>query len=167
MEQSRRIRSLETCAFHEAGHAVVAWHERIAVRWIAIGSFGGVCRTADPIAGLTIKAGQVDHAWGRGAASIRVDLAGMIAQRRYRRSSFRRRQVGTDIERASTLAFLMMGSDAAAIALLELLYSESQTAVHSHWHRVDAVAGALLKREASLGVGALRGEEALRLIRAA
>lgn len=139
----------EATAFHEAGHAVMVHVEGYAVLACTIdhddqATAGGVMWN-NPLA---VHASELPEDHDRPAAIrsvARIALAGEIAQRRYRASSWRKHQGRTDRETALMLALRLVQSGEQAAALLIGLESQVQDALARHWKLVEAVAAALVR----------------------
>lgn len=120
----------ERIAFHEAGHAVVAIHERLGLRHISIGK-EPECRTN----------WQMNRCTGStAAAQARFYVAGYVADRRYALALAARE--GGENEYDFTQALRLVDQD-----YLERLLMEAERIVATHWTQIEAVAGALLERE--------------------
>jgi hypothetical protein len=78
--------------------------------------------------------------------AIIIRLAGPIAQKRYRRTSWRRWQGGADYAVAADLALRVCGSGELASAFLKWLELRAKALIEEHWPAVERVANALLKQ---------------------
>ncbi len=147
-----RASQREATAYHEAGHAVMVHVEGYAVLACTIehpedldaGMAGGVMWN-NPLA---VHASELPEDHDRPAAMrsvARIALAGEIAQRRYRASSWRRHQGRTDRETALMLAIRLVQSGEQAAALMIGLEAQVQDALARHWRLVEAVAAALVR----------------------
>jgi len=144
-----RATQREATAYHEAGHAVMVHVEGYAVLACTIdhedkGMAGGVMWN-NPLA---VHASELPEDHDRPAAMracARIALAGEIAQRRYRRSRWRRHQGRTDRETALMLAIRLVQSGEQAAALMVGLEAQVQDALARHWRLVEAVAAALVR----------------------
>jgi hypothetical protein len=96
----------QSSAYHEAGHAVVAWYHNIDLEMITLGTAEdemGRTRHVDPLQG-------VDTAWGPTVADrirmeqfVGVCLAGPLAQRNFSLVGFRRAHAEDDWQQAVDL----------------------------------------------------------------
>jgi hypothetical protein len=77
---------------------------------------------------------------------IIIRLAGPIAQKRYRRTSWRRWHGGADYAVAADLALRVCGSGEIASAFLKWLDLRANALVEEHWPAVERLANELLKR---------------------
>lgn len=152
MPSPTRPSQREATAYHEAGHAVMVHVEGYAVLACSIerpedlqaGLAGGVMWN-NPLA---VHASELPEDHDRPAAMrsvARIALAGEIAQRRYRASSWRRHQGRTDREAAVMLAIRLVQSGEQAAALMIGLERQVQDALDAHWQLVEAVAAALVR----------------------
>lgn len=149
-----RAAQREATAFHEAGHAVMVHVEGYAVlactiehgdRGIGGGGMAGGVMWNNPLA---VHASELPEDHDRPAAMrsvARIALAGEIAQRRYRASSWRKHQGRTDRETALMLAIRLVQSGEQAAALMIGLEAQVQDALARHWRLVEAVAAALVR----------------------
>jgi hypothetical protein len=156
-----RARPLEATAFHEAGHAAMAWRERIALKSVSIvpacGSSGRVFHH-NPLAGIRLDCDGSNRARLRAERLVRVCFAGRLAQARYRANSYRRWHSGADDETAMHLLSAISASDrelAAYSRLLEI-QTEQWLALDAVWNRVEALAAELLRRREVSGKEAIR-----------
>ena len=85
-------RDLMATAYHEAGHAVVAWTQRIRIRAASLipadGTDGRVS-FKHLLAGIQLDASRSDASRLKAERHVRVSLAGHLAQRRFDRKSVR------------------------------------------------------------------------------
>lgn len=147
----------EATAYHEAGDAVMVHVEGYAVLACTIEHPGEL--QAGPIGGgmaggvmwnnpLAVHASELPEDHDRPAAIravARIALAGEIAQRRYRASSWRKHQGRTDRETAAMLALRLVQSGEQAAQLMVGLEAQVQDALATHWRLVEAVAAALVR----------------------
>lgn len=152
MKTASRTRQ-EATAYHEAGHAVAAFHLSMPVYIVTIkpdveaGTHGHVLhhnplkRTSDiDIYEMTPKARD------RMERLIMVSLAGGIAQRRYSLRSYRRFHTSGDHDNATCLALRIAGDREGATLLLRYLSHRTENLVRTRWHEFKCVAEALLER---------------------
>ena len=103
----RSTASLEVTAFHEAGHAVAAWHAGLEIHSATIvptPRLDGCVTHANPLYGVHLDCDGSDEARLRAEAAIIVLLAGPAAQRRHNPRSWRSWYGSSDHERAADLA---------------------------------------------------------------
>jgi len=145
-------KALISTAYHEAGHAVVAYIERIKIRKATIvpgKDYLGVVtrqmiekhvRDAFEFAGITpAKRARVE-------SFIMLSLAGGIAERKHRG---RANHIGSraDYETAAGLAMDATGSGEEATAYFRWLYIRTEQIIDAYWYLVEAVAEALLAKQ--------------------
>lgn len=142
----------EATAYHEAGHAVMVHVEGYAVLACSIerpgdlqaGLAGGVMWN-NPLAAHASELPEDHDRPAAIRAVARIALAGDIAQRRYRPSSWRRHQGRTDREVAAMLALRLVQSGEQAAWLVSGLEAQVQEALARHWRLVETVAAALVR----------------------
>lgn len=145
-----RARRREATAYHEAGHAVAAWklgYRPISASIIGADESVGEVRHENPYGN---HAGYDGSELGRLRIerAIIIRLAGPIAQKLYRPTSWRRWQGGADYAVAADLALLVWGSGEIASAFLKWLDLRAKAFIEQNWPVVERVANALLKRGA-------------------
>jgi len=139
----------EAVAYHEAGHAVIAWHEGIGLRSasiIPVGTTGGriihypMFQTINP----EVDTGRRSR--DRVEKSVRISLAGSIAQRKFNSRTYRRFHDEEDLQYAVDLLARIVGSDEALNAYFKLLYIQTRDILNNPdtWAAVESVAAALL-----------------------
>jgi hypothetical protein len=141
--------SREATAYHEAGHAVAAWSVgyRPTTASIEAGNDSvGQVRHEEPFPGISFEFDGSDMARLKIERAIMICLAGPIAQKRYRRSSWRKWHGVADYATATELALRACGSSDIARAFLKWLALRAESLVDDHWSAVERVAIALLKR---------------------
>jgi ATP-dependent Zn protease len=131
-------------AYHEAGHAVVAYHLGVEVRYVTI--------VPDHFSAGHFVYGDLFSARGLGSdranveRAIKICLAGPLAQARLRRRLDRRRGGRQDYDCASGLARYLAG---AAGEREFLRYQERRThaLIEHYWNEIELVAQALIERD--------------------
>jgi ATP-dependent Zn protease len=140
---------LEAAAYHEAGHAVVAWRQRVKVPRVTIlhddDSVAGAAHSRRP-AFLSAasydslpKSAVEDHAL--------VCLAGAESEKRW---TGRYNHVGARSDVESAVAFLRMhaGSDEEVRAWMKLQQVRTRQVVTNMWSEIAAAAKTLVERRA-------------------
>lgn len=141
--------ALEATAYHEAGHAVAAWRQKVAIKSVSIerddDSHGRMLFESFRVPNLETVSGRD---WAE--RHIIVSLAGPLAQRRFRPSSARGWHGKGDYRTALDLTYELQGSAELCTAYLDWLQILTKALVDSNWQHIEAVARALLdKREVS------------------
>ena len=147
----KRTKALRSTAYHEAGHAVMAWHEGLSINEISIvpdhKSSGRIIH-ANPLRGIHLDMDNSNRARIRAESAIRVALAGPIAQRHYNPRGFQHRHAESDYELAKDRILYITGSGEEANAYMNLLEIQTRQIVTGlHWSLVDYLAKALLERQ--------------------
>ena len=135
-------------AYHEAGHAVVAWRLGFKVRRVTITpgeDHDGFAEHDSPLRGIHLDIDNSDRARLRAEKAIMICLAGTLAQRRFAPRSVRLWQGESDRDLATDLALRINGSGEAATAFLAWLNLRTADLIEAAWDSVEALAGALLE----------------------
>lgn len=151
----KRTRALESLAYHEAGHAVMAWLMQIPIRSASISTSvetGGRTRHSDVLEGIHFElpnAGDKDDMKVRLHAEklVKVCEAGPLAQRKYYETAFRRYHGDEDRRRAHHVLSRIVGSERELSAYWTLLTVQAEQLLESNWERVRVLAEALLEKE--------------------
>lgn len=131
-------------AYHEAGHAVVAYRLGAEVRHVTI--------VPDHDSRGHFAHGDLFCALGRGSdranleRAIKICLAGPLAQKRFRRRSYCRRNGRQDYDCATGLARYLAGS-AGEREFLRYQERRTHALVEHYWNEIELVARALLERD--------------------
>ncbi len=147
----RRTKVLESTAYHEAGHAMMAWHEGLWINEISIvpdDDSSGRILHANPLRGIQLDIDNSNRARIRAESAIRVALAGAIAQRHHNPHGFRHRHAEADYDLATDVLLYIVGSGEEADAYMNLLAIQTRQIVTGpHWNLVEYLAKALLERQ--------------------
>jgi hypothetical protein len=141
----------EANAHHEAGHAVIAYalgYKPTSATIVPSRSVRGIVSLPNPLRGIKLDIDGSDRARLRGERAIQICLAGPLAQRHYRRSSWRRYHGGSDFD---TARLHVCGSGEQATAFLRWLEITTRERVKTYWVYIARVAALLLKRESLTG----------------
>lgn len=139
--------ALSATAHHEAGHAVAAWTQNIAVRKISIvkgQGLAGFIHHADIVGGLRPDADRSPRVRLRLEKLVRVSLAGPAAQRKFNARSWRTYHGGEDHRKALDLIDHLSLNEAHAQAYIRLLELEAAHMVEMHWDIIVALAKELI-----------------------
>lgn len=146
-KQIRITNRCSTTAFHEAGHAVVACREGIAVNSATIVStpdYRGLVTHADPLRGIRMDIEDTLRSRSRARALIRVCLAGHLAQKmKYPRSHFG----GQDDFSTAADLITYIGTQNTTNAYMKLLELQTLDILNVFWFQVEALAQALLDQK--------------------
>jgi ATP-dependent Zn protease len=147
-QKARKGMSREATAYHEAGHAVAAWclgYRPATASILAGDDSAGQVRHESPFPGINFEFDGSDWTRLKIERAIMICLAGPIAQRRHRRTSWRRWHGAADYATATELALRTYGSGEIASAFLKWLDLRAKLLVEDHWSAIERVAIALLK----------------------
>jgi hypothetical protein len=157
--EQNRIRS----AHHEAAHAVLSWCFGIPIREVAIWHKGGHCIRSEEVKETEARFGAV-----RGKRVIAViTRAGLCAQKHMKMEcpAYGCDEDSQQMRRAAAEESAITGEKESAVTgeLLQVLYAEqeAQVLVDLYWHRIEALAQALLVTPT------MDGREAFAIIEAA
>ena len=143
-------------AYHEAGHAVAAIAQGVAVRSITIvpdkqEGYAGRVQHEDLTRQVNLEADNSPLTRLRIEKQIIVFLAGAAAQRKYDRRSWRSFHSSSDYENAANLADAVSSSPAASEAFLRWLAIASDDLIAAHWQEVEEIAKALVEEKTLSG----------------
>lgn len=130
----RSSTAISATAFHEAGHAVQAHLEGLAVRWATIIASDGADGTVRLMRPLSIT-GTITIT--QAARHARVSLAGWIAQKRHAPRSIRKHQMGGDYAAAARLAMAISGSERQVDAWVHLWTVQVEEVLAGRWPAVN------------------------------
>jgi ATP-dependent Zn protease len=149
---------LRRTAYHEAGHAFVAWRQglkvtraTIRVRGEYLGSVSHSGRfTAKQVE--SIKLGDITpQIREKCEKRLRVLLAGWLAEHRYDRTAANEGFAGCDYGKALDYMLMMTGSQRETDLYFALLRYQTKTMLRIGWPQVKAIAEALLEGETLSG----------------
>lgn len=175
------IDDIQVIAFHEAGHAVVAWSLGVSLKEIVITPSGGVCNHALIVSPLLDPELMGKTDWAKVEKKALVLLAGEAAEQvggamavlagdgqlaelcSYAHSASSESTVpGSDREELRELAQLVFGSlGAEANEWIERSMAKARDIVTRHWNKIRLLSAALVNKKS------LCGAEAIRIIEAA
>ncbi len=142
-------KKLESTAYHEVGHAVMAHLLGVKLNSTTIvpdeDSDGHVIH-ANPLRGIQLDVDGSNRARLRAESAIQVAFAGPIAQKKSNPHGYRHWHAEFDHKLAVDLLFRIGGSEKAVQAYSNLLYEWTKGGIETRWYMVDAVATALLER---------------------
>ena len=145
---TRNERRLEAVAYHEAGHAFMAWKEGVRIHRLSIvpdESTNGRVKHESPLKGVRLDIDNSGRARVRAEKHIRIYLAGPIAQRKHRPSSWRQWHGRSDHDEAADLIFRVTGSDEEANAYIKRLSIQTSNMLKANWPLVSRLAVAALE----------------------
>lgn len=150
MNEIVRSKSAQTAsAYHEAGHAVIAYmfgYKPQAATIIPTIDTAGSVSHPNPLRGIRLDIDGSDRARLRVEKAIIICLAGPLAQRHHNRRSWRSYHGQSDYELINELALRICGSAEQASAFLKWLEIVAHDLVKMHWRQITKVAMALLER---------------------
>ena len=160
----KRNKALESIAYHEAGHAVVAWRVGVEAKSLSIisepGSKGRYIHKPY-FTDITPEYDTSPRAERRLKNMVLVCFAGEIAQRRFNSGEWRDYHGERDFDQAVDLLNYLAGSEDDLQAHINAIHLQAQQMVEdpSVWLCIGALAAALLEH------GELSGTETVRIIR--
>lgn len=141
--------ALLATAYHEAGHTVIAWRVELAPMSVTIVPIEGVFGRAfhaNPFKGVAL---DIENGTPRNRAkiedSILVLLAGAIAQRKHRASSWRTYHGAGDREAIVDLAIRQYGGGDLVGHYIDFLTKVARAMVENNWKIIEGVAAALME----------------------
>jgi ATP-dependent Zn protease len=142
-------RELQATAYHEAGHAVVAFFNRVRFKHATIikgdDSLGHVLLAKSP-KWFQPEYENTARVQFFAEQRIVIDYAGQLAEGKFR-GRRPRWGMGQDNEHAVDMAFYFCGSQKTVEAYLHYCWCRSSDAVNARWAQIQAVAAALLERK--------------------
>jgi ATP-dependent Zn protease len=152
----KRTKALESAAYHEAGHAVAAWHCRVRTKSLSIipelDSAGRHIRHPY-FGGINLEIDSSPRAQRRVENMVLVCCAGPAAQRRFDPKGFRSYHAQGDWYEAINLLSYLTDDDEVLRAHFKLvdLRARKFVALPSVWSLIEDVAGALFERHQLTG----------------
>lgn len=140
-------KQLESAAYHAAGHAVMAWVQSVEIKKATIVQDGdtlghvhhdSILKDANPVYEVS------DRVQCRIEKSIRVSLAGRIAERILNHKGVRYTSSPGDMENAADLIFRLASDEREAQAYSKLLDIQTELMLKKRWRQVRDLAEALL-----------------------
>jgi hypothetical protein len=148
--RTRSKSQAEATAYHEAGHAVIAYFLGYKPEFVTIiptvDSAGHIIHP-NPLHGIQLDIDDSSETRLRVESAITICFAGPIAQQRYNSRSWRRVHGQVDYEKIAELGLQVCGSDEQANAFLRWREIVACDMVKAHWLRIQLVAGQLLEHE--------------------
>ena len=144
-KSTRRARALT--AYHEAGHAVVAWLCGVRITGITIirtDDARGSCAHENLLRGYSEYDGS-DRMRMRIEKLVMIAMAGLTAQRFHRPRGVRYYHATSDYQMAVDLAFSVNGSSEATNAWIKWLEMRTQGMLRRNWLWVTELAKQLLR----------------------
>jgi hypothetical protein len=146
----RSAAQVEATAYHEAGHAVIAYvlgYRPQCVTIVPTADTAGHIIHTNPLHGFQLNPDTSDEARLRIESLITICFAGPIAQKRYNPRSWRRAHGEWDYEKIAELGLRVCGSAEQASAFIRWREIVACDMVRAHWPHIQLVAGRLLERE--------------------
>jgi hypothetical protein len=137
-------------AHHEAGHAVVAsalGYKPMSATIIPTREDHGWVKYPNPLRGIQLDIDGSDKARLRAERLIKICLAGPLAQRRFKPSSWRRGHGASDFDMAADVAMRVCGSGKQAAAFVKWLEVVTREMVEAQWGPITRVAERLMARK--------------------
>ena len=144
-----KLRRLEMVAYHEAGHAVIAWRNHIRFKHVTIvpveGESLGHVRNCGYPSWFRPDIELSDRIHMRVEHEILLDLAGQIAQAKF---LGRRPRWGmeSDDHSAVDMAYRLFDSPDTVDAYLKFCYERAKDLVNGQWPYIERLAQALLEK---------------------
>ena len=147
---NRSASQVEATAYHEAGHAVIAYmlgYRPHSATIVPTFDTAGHIIHPNPLDGFQLNPDSSDEARLRIESLITICFAGPIAQKRYNPRSWRRVHGQWDYEKIAELGLRVCDSAEQASAFIRWREIVACDMVGANWLRIQLVAGQLLERE--------------------
>jgi hypothetical protein len=142
---------VEDTAYHEAGHAVIAYLLGYKPQSVTIvptlDTAGHLVIHGDPLNGFQLDIDHSDEARLRVESAITICFAGPIAQKRHNPRSWRKVHGQWDYDTIAELGLRVCGSSEQATAFIRWREIVAREMVQAQWLRIALVAGQLLERK--------------------
>jgi ATP-dependent Zn protease len=143
----KSTKKLQATAYHEAGHAVLAWGEKMKIHRITIKAAGnefGHVANRNPLSRIKPESKLLRD---RTERFVRICLAGRIAQRRFAPRGYRTAHDEEDRQNAAEALVRIAFSNPHQQAYMDWLSKETALILDDLWPLVKALAHELLSRE--------------------
>jgi hypothetical protein len=151
MARKRSRRSIETTAYHEAGHAVASFYLQKNFRYATIipgDGYGGMVKSYSPRFIKYFEGWSFERQRTFAERQIISSIAGYTAQRKFCPQSIRRYQASSDEEHQNNcFNYICSFNVREGDAYWKWLEIRTENLIEFHWKDVKAVAEALLERE--------------------
>jgi len=154
--KKRPTKALEAIAYHEAGHALAAYEERIRIKRVTIKpeeTYSGCVFFTKPCVDSSLEHDHSRKQTLRVERRVRVLLAGVAAQRRFSPHSIRHYHAKSDLKDAFSLVGYIAGPPEEISAYINLLNIQTKNMINLplNWSAIQALAEALLSHETISG----------------
>jgi hypothetical protein len=149
-------------AFHEAGHAIVAWSLGVGVKGVSIvpdADSTGRCHHARLFRKKYPELDDSLRAAVRMQKNVMIALAGLIAKGMYRARSVRHYHAHADHATAVDIALHLTSSVEEAAALIKWLEIRTRNVLRLRWPMVERLAKELLSKDTLNGAELKRSLE--------
>jgi hypothetical protein len=148
MNRGGKSRLYHPTAYHEAGHAVMAYFLGVRLKKVSVipdKDYLGIVLHEKVVRGRSPEIDTSLRNFDRMEKLARIALAGSIAQKIHAPRS--RDGASSDRQTVANVAFMLNGSSEAASAWIKWLEISVTDAIKARWTFVDAVAGDLVKEK--------------------
>lgn len=145
-------KTVQSVAYHEAGHGVMCWLKNLKINTLTIEpeeDVSGRVTHSSPLNGMNIDYDCSDRARLRMEKLVVVCCAGPIAQRKFNPKGYRRIHGSGDYSTAVDLRSYFSGNDEEVEAYLKLLEVRTKNALNlpHNWGIVKSLAEILLEKK--------------------
>jgi len=140
----------EVTAYHEAGHAVIAYmlrYKPISATIVPAHDANGAVKYQSPLRGLRLDVDVTDRTRWKLEHAIIISFAGPLAQRKFKEHAWRDYHGTFDFQEIERLSLRAVGSSAQATAFTHWLEITTLEMVDNHWTKIERVAKLLHQRE--------------------